>query len=263
MRKPSPCFKRAVANWDKLTEEQKQARHQERKNFIKALYQTAGCLLHSGAAKQALKAIKRCIPIDEKSNYISLVYKYFALGKIHFEMNHFQEARDSLLFASKCKINENDDFVYELLGRTYLALGNPSRALEIINKVPEKKRRAYYRWTEADILCAMKDFDRARSVLLQSQERDNRSRHKALVRLAKIDYATGNFAETMKHAADAGRFFQDKWGNRYYEAIFWEALGAYRSGNYNKAMELATELEAHNPRYPKLEMLMERLKAQG
>jgi len=263
IEKALPLFQRAVANWDSLTEEQQQARHQERKNFVKALYQTAGSLLHSGAAKQALKAMKRCIPIDEKTHYLSLVYKYFALGKIHFEMNNFQEARDALLFASKVKINENDDFVYELLGRTYLALGNPSRALEIINKVPEKRRRAYYRWTEADILCAMKDFARARSVLVQSQERDNRSRHKALLRLAKIDYMTGNFAESMKHAAMAGRFFQDKWGNRYYEAVFWEALGAYRSGDRGKAMELATELKAHNPHYPKLEMLLERLKAEG
>ena len=63
------------------------------------------------------------------------------------------------------------DFVYELLGRTYLAMGSPSRALEVINNIPEKSRRPYYRWTEADILCALNEFQKARVVLERSQER--------------------------------------------------------------------------------------------
>ena len=259
VEKGLPLFERAVSNWDALDEKQQQYRHQERKNFVKALYQNASCLLTQGAAKQSLNLTKRCIAVDEKSNYVSLVFKYFALGKVHFQMNQFSEARDALLFAAKCKTNENDDFVYELLGRTYLGLNIPSRALETINRVPEKKRRPYYRWTEADIYCALKQFDRAKAVLNKARERDNRSGHKALIRLAKIDYAMGNFSSSMKYAAEAGRFFEEKWGNRFYEGMFWEALGAYRAGEHEKALTLAMELKAHNPNYPKLDILLSRI----
>ena len=261
VEKALPLFERAVSNWDKLDEKQKQNRHQERKNFVKALYQLAASLLEKNNVKQSLNIIKRCLSADEKTNYMSLVYKYFALGKVNFYMNKLSDARDALVFATKCEINENNDFVYELLGRTYLAMSNPSRALDVINAVPEKKRRAYYRWTEADIYCALKDFDRARTVLKKAQERDNRSGHKALIRLARIEYITGNYVKSMTYAAEADRFFQEKWGNRFYEGVFWQALSAYRSGDREKALDLAMELKTHNPHYPKLDILLSRLES--
>jgi len=55
----------------------------------------------------------------------------------------------------------------------------------------------------------------------------------------------------MKCAVTAGRFFQEKWGNPFYEGLFWEALSTYRLGNKEKAMELAMELKTHSPHYRK------------
>ena len=257
--KAFPLFERAVSNWDRLDDKEKEARHQERKNFVKALYQLASCMLEMDMPAKALDAIKRCLAEDKKSNHMSLIFKYFALGKVYFQLNSFREARDALLFALQSGTGENDDFVCELLGRTYLALENPSKALEIINRIPEKRRRPYLRWTEADVLCAFKRLAQAKAVLKKAQERDSRSRHKTLIRLAKIEYSTGNFVEAMKCAGTAGRFFQQKWGNPFYEGLFWEALCAYRLGDKEKAMELAMELKTHSPHYPKLDLLIGRL----
>ncbi len=138
--KALPLFERAVSNWDRMDEKEKESRHQERKNFVKALYQLASCMLE---------------------------------------------------------------------------MDMPAKA----------------------------------------QERDSRSRHKTLIRLTKIEYSTGNFVGAMKCAAVAGRFFQEKWGNPYYKGMFWEALCAYRLGHKDRAMELAMELKAHSPHYPKLDLL--------
>ena len=226
---------------------------------MKSLYQLAAASLETGQHQKSLKTINRCLQEDEKSNYLSLVYKYFALGKIHFHLNNFCDARDALLFALQRKARENIDFVHELLARTYLAEGNAPLALETISRVPEKARRPYYRWTEADILCALKKFDQAKGVLLKTQERDNRSRHKALIRLARIAYITGSFPDVVKYAAAADTFFQEKWGNRFYQGLFWQALGSYRSGDREKAIDLAMELKAHNAHYPKLDILLSKL----
>jgi hypothetical protein len=46
-----PLLEKAVANWDLLNEEQKQTRHQEKKNFVKALYQLASAHLETGDAE--------------------------------------------------------------------------------------------------------------------------------------------------------------------------------------------------------------------
>jgi tetratricopeptide (TPR) repeat protein len=257
-----PLFQRAVANWDGLSEKDREAHHQERKNFVKSLFQSASCLIEMDVPEKALGAIKKCLAEDETSHHMAVLFKYFALGKVYFHLNRFQEARDALLFALQSGAGEPDDFVRELLGRTCLALREPERALEIVQKVPEGRRKPYVCWTEADILCALKRFDQARAVLVKAQQRDSRSRHKTLIRLAKIIYSTGDFVESAKCAAAACRFFQDNWGNPFFEGLFWQAVCAYRLGHKDKAKELALELKAHSPHYPKLDLLMNKLEAQ-
>jgi tetratricopeptide (TPR) repeat protein len=258
-----PLFQRAVANWDKLTAEEKQARHQERKNFVKALYQLAACLADGGRPLAALQELKRCLAEDEQSGHLSLVFKYFALGKVNYLLNRFPEARDALLFALRGKTEGPVDFVHELLARTYLALRDSAQALEAVSAVPEKKRRPYVRWTEADVLCALGDYDRGRAVLRQALERDQRSRHKTLLRLCKIDYLQGDFKTAFGSALEADRFFREKWGNPYGEGLFWQAVCAFKLGENEKARGLAEELKAFRPNHPKLDRLMARLSGMG
>ena len=131
-------------------------------------------------------------------------------------------------------------------------MDNLSRAWEMIDKVPVKARRPYYRWTEADILCAMKDFNRARTVLFQCQERDNRSRHKALIRLVRIEYINGNYQAALGHAEAASRFFQEKWGKPFDDGLFWQSVSQLRMGKLKEARVLAASLKSHHPRYEKL-----------
>lgn len=257
--KAIPLFETAVSNWDRLSKEEKEARHQERKNFVKSLYQLASCLLEAGSTGKAHELINRCITEDKESSYFAPTYKYFALGKVFFQMNRLKEARDALVFAANAGSNLPVDFVYELLARTYLALGLTEKALETINRVPEARRRPYCRWTESDIHCALKDFQKAKTVLAKAQERDPLSKHKTIIRLAKIEYVQGDFVSAMQLAEDAGRFFREKWGNLFYEGAFLQALCAYRLGKRETALELANEIKSHNRFYPKLDLLLKRL----
>ena len=259
--KALPLFERAVINWDSLEPAEKEARHQEKKNFIKALYQYAGALLEKGRIKLSLECIKRCLSEDEKTNYISLCFKYYALGKINFYTGMYNQAKDALLFALQCDANRPEDFVCELLARTYLALSNPNRALEIVKKVPEKLRRPYFRWTESDVWIALKDIGNAKKVLTECIDKDARSKHKTLIRLAKINYMLGDFSASLKSAEEAGRFFSEKWGNVLDDALFWQAVNSYRLGDLASALNHALELKAINSRYPKLRLLLEKLEA--
>ena len=257
--KALPLLRKAVSCWEILSADEQEKRHQERKNYVKALYRTAGVLLEKGDGMTALTTINRVLSEDEKSGYLSLVFKYFALGKVLFHLNRFDKARDALLFALRSGTGGNDDFVHELLSRTYLAMGNAERALEMIRKVPRNRRRPYCRWTEADVLCALKRYGEAEKALIESAERDTRSRHKSLMRLAKIAYAQNAFEEAMGHAAGADRFFREKWGNPFLEGLFWQAVCAYRMGRKAEALSLARELKELRSDYPKLDILLKRL----
>lgn len=253
----APLFEKAVTNWEQLSHEEREKRHQQKKNYVKALYQMASCRLEAGDPGQALSLIQRCLSEDETSGHLSLVFKYFALGKIHFNAGSFPEARDALLFAVKSgKAGQQPiDFVYELLARNYLAMAHPERALEFIQMVPEKARRPYVRWTEADAHCALAQYDKARQVLQKSLERDNRSRHKSLIKLARLEYGLANFEQVAKRAEQADQFFREKWGNPCLDGLFWASAAALRSGNKDRAIRLADELNAHAPYYPGLKKL--------
>lgn len=254
-----PLFQRAVANWEKLSEEERQVRHQERKNYIKALYQLAAVLAGDGKARAALAVLKRCLAEDNESGHLSLVFKYFALGKLHYLLNSFAEARDALLFALRCQKDTPVDFVHELLGRVYLGLREPEKALEAVRGVPERQRRPYVRWTEADVLCALGRLPEAKQVLARALERDNRSRHKTLVRLCRIEYLQGETRKALEHAAEADRFFREKWGNPCADGLFWQAACALKLGERESAVKLAEELRAFRPNHEMLGKLLGKL----
>lgn len=167
--KPGPGlekFEIACFNWERMTDEKRAERQQEKKNYVKSLYRSASLLLASGNGTKALERIAACLKQDEQTDYISLAFKYFALGKVQFCMDHYDQAQSTLLFALQSSTrNAPTDFIHELLARTYLALGKTDKAMETIGGVPEKFRRPYYRWTEADILCTAGQFETAKTIL--------------------------------------------------------------------------------------------------
>jgi tetratricopeptide (TPR) repeat protein len=251
-----PLLNQAVVNWESLSEQEQSRRHQEKKNYIKSLYRSASILLEAGEASKALERIQTCLKQDEKSGHVSLCFKYFALGKIHFCRDHYSQAKEALRFALQAREkNQPVDFVHELLARTCLALGRVDQAQQTIDQVPERLRRPYFRWTEADVLCAAGQFDRAVQVLTESSARDSRSKHVSLLRLAKICYSQGQYETGAAHAGKAVAFFSEKWGNPYYEGLFWQALCAFKAGRHQQARTLVEELEVHCPYFPKLDRL--------
>lgn len=262
-REALSLFRKAVDNWDALTEDEKKRRHQERKNWIKSLYNLASTMLELGQGRKALAVLQRCIEADDGTSYVSDIFKYFALGKIHYQLGRFKDAREALEASAALADRQPKDFVYELLARTELALGRPRNALQAIMKTPEKKRRAYYRWTEADVCCALGDYARARAVLNDCQERDNRSRHKALIRLARIEYRLGDYALALASAEQADGFFRERFGNPCADALFWKAVCLLRLGRIKEAGAQALELHQRNPNYPKLDRLLNHLDARA
>jgi hypothetical protein len=261
--KALPLFERAVKNWEALEATDKDRRHQEHKNYVKALFQKAAILLTRGECNKARLTLKGCLEQDERSNHLSRLHKYFALGKIEYQSNRLKEARDALLFAEKCAGRAPNDFVFEMLARVYIALGTPEKALAAVERIPEKQRRPYVRWTEADALCALQRYDRAKSVLERSLQRDRRSMHKGLVRMCRIDYLMGNYRSVMDCARKADLFYREQWTNPCADALFWLAAGALRAGKLNAACKAARELADFQPGYPKLDRLLTLVDSEG
>lgn len=254
-----PLFRTAVKNWDALNDKQKKARHQERKNAVKALYQWASCLLMLGNAKEALKVLSRCLEEDQASQYLSTVHKYFALGKVHFAAGNYEEAAKALDFAAVQADAADHDYVFELRARTALAHNKPQEAQKVLEKIPAGRRRPYVLWTEADILAAQGRLEQAKGVLKRAAEKDRRGRHKALVRLAKIAFRQNAPEECLKWAREANAFCRQTYQNPHDEALFWEAAALYRAGRHKEAWQTAGELTLLRPNFPHLRELKSRI----
>jgi tetratricopeptide (TPR) repeat protein len=247
-REGLPLFQQAIRNWDRLDASARETRHQERKNYVKSLYQAASASLHLGQADAAFELIQRCLTEDEASNHLHRLFKYFALGKVQFARGRYAEARDACRFALRCKEkHQNADFVQELLARSLLAMERVGDALAAVEAVPEHRRRPYIRWTEADILCVLGRVDDARRILVQSADRDRMSRHKTLILLARIEFWDGRFDRALQCAEVADRFFREKWGNPYIEGCFWQAMSALKLGRRAPAEKAARILETEFP----------------
>lgn len=258
-----PLFETAIRNWRAYSPEQQKARHQERKNYVKALYQAASCLLEARRPAQALETLLQCLREDEESEHFSAVHKYFALGKVHFEMGNLSLALRALEFAAGRANPEDDDFVFELLARLHLVQGTVEKAWEAVSRVPFKRRRPYLRWTEADVLIARGEWERARKVLMEAAERDRRGRHKALLRLARLEFRQDRFEPCLQCALEADRFFRSQFQNPCGDALFWQAAALLRLGRTAEAQLRAGELGDCLPHYPHLAKLRRLIQEAG
>jgi tetratricopeptide (TPR) repeat protein len=117
------------------------------------------------------------------------------------------------------------------------------------------------RWTEADVLAAQGDLDRACRVLREAAERDRRGAHKALIRLARVEFRRHNYEQALKAARQAGEFFQSHYRNAYFDGLFWEAAALVRLARHGEAQARVAELERLQPDYPNLGKLKQLLEA--
>ncbi len=259
--KALPLFETAVGNWRAYTDEQREARHQERKNHVKALYQLASCLLETGRARDALARLQECLAEDEVSGHLKPVHKFFALGKVHHALGDLAAALRALDAAAAHADPAEDDYVFELLARVHLAQGDLDRASQALGRIPPPRRRPYVRWTEADVLATRGDLDRACRILRETAERDRRGSHKALIRLARIEFRRHHYEQALKAARQASEFFRSHYQNAYFDGLFWEAAALLRLGRLSEARESAMELERLQPDYPNLGKLKRLLTA--
>lgn len=254
-----PLFQTAIKNWRSWSEAEQQTRHQEYKNYVKSLYHAASCLQES-RPREALKLLQACMAADQSKNFLSAVNKHFALGKIYFFMNDLEQARVALEAAVVLADPNNDDYVFELLGRVYLHSRNPEKAREVLNRVPGNRRRAYFRWTEADTLIALKQTVEARRLLVIAAEKDRRGKHKALMRLARLEYRDGNYQACLNNCRAANQFFQQTYQNPCDDALFWQTAALHKLGRGTDAQASLEELRIFRPGYPnlgRLEVLVE------
>jgi len=260
-KKAIPLFEQAIANWLRRDADQQRKGHQQRPKYIRSLYHLASCFLDSGQPKRSLKLLERLIEEDGTTDVMAPVFKHFAMGKVLHALGRFQEALQHLDTAAyRAASHQPLDFVFELAARCALRLEDTDRAAGYINKIPASNRRPYVSWTEADVLCAQHKMPKALEVLKKANSKDRRSRHKGLLRMARIHLRLGQWLEARECCREANMFFLHTYGNPCLEAKFWEAAACLRLKKYDEGLELLKDLEEDQFTYPNLARLKQALR---
>lgn len=248
-------LQKAVENWRKYSLETKKERHQEHKNYVKALYALASCSLKMDHPSRALTLIETCIEEDKGKDFVKPHHKGFAMGKVLFHLGRNIEAVRILDEAASLAGEDDNDFILELAARASLALRDPKRALAAIERIPPNRRRHYVRWTEADVLFTLGRKDQARAVLRKSADKDRRSKHRSLIRLAKMAFLERNYTEAASCAEESVRFHRETYGTPDADGLFWQAASCLRLGDIGMADTLTDELAAFRPGFPHIQRL--------
>ena len=243
-RKAIPLFEKAIGNWDLMDNEKRVEHHQERPKFIKSLYHLASCYLRRSLPSQSLKLLERLMKEDEATNFLSPLFKHFAMGKTLYRMGRYKDALDHLRTAAHAAAGGRPpDYVIELSAGCLLMMNETQKALSEINKIPLKNMRPYVRWRRADILSAMNRHHEALVTLEGALDRDGMSKHKTLLRMSRIYYSLSGYEKALGCAKKASIFFEKRYGNRLKDADFLEAVCMLGLGKCHAARLKLEDLE--------------------
>ena len=246
-----PLFEQAIAIWQGLDASEQARRHQERPKYVKSLYHLASCLLAAGRAADSLRRLHTLEAEDGERCFMHPLFRHFAFGKVLHALGRYKEALDRLETAAHAADpHQPTDFVWELAARCALRLGQVDRAQACIERVPRNRRRPYVQWTEADVLAARGRVNEALQVLRASAERDRRSPHVSLIRMARLLLGRRELEEALDAATRAVRFCEETWGNASREGRFWQAAALHLLGRNGEAVAIVTELEEAHFQYP-------------
>lgn len=260
-RQAIPLFEKAVANYEKLTREERENQHQQRPKYIRAMYHLASCFLKCSQPASSKILLEKLISEDQNRDLMSPLFKHFAYAKTLHALGENKDALAHLeTAAARASRNDNIDYVFELAGRCALISQQIERAGKYIERIPVNRRRPYICWTEADILAARGRYSQAVQILEKSAERDRRSRHKSMIRAARIFITMADYKKGMDAARQADMFCSNTYGNGSREAQFWLAACLYRLERYDEAENIVSELIRYNFSYPNLKRLAEFIK---
>ena len=250
-RQAIPMFEKAINNWDSLTNDEKGKRHYERPKFIKSLYHLASCCVKLSLPSKSLNLLKRLIKEDEASNFIKPVFKFFALGKTYFALNRFEEALDYLRTAAAASEGGRPpDYIIELTAGCLLMLKQPEKALAEIDRISLRYMRPYVRWRRSDILVSLGRYEEALKTLEGALDKDGISRHKTLLRMARINYRLGSFSKALSDAKRAASFYKQRYLNELHEALFLQSLCYIGMQRIDRARHILEDLARQGFAYP-------------
>ncbi len=248
-RKAVPLFLKAIDNWKQMNEEAQEARHKDRKNYIKALYHLAKSYIRLGDGEKAFDAIEECIREDEGSDYEEPVHKFYTAGKALLTAGDCTEAIKYLRVAANKKSSRPKDYIFEAIGRCCMHLKEYDQAAEWIERIPEKYRKPHMKRLYGSALGMLGKFDRARNQFREALRKDRQGRHKTLLSWGHLLMRRNEYAGALEKFEKANEERRKVYGDEYADALYYIGRCYAEQSNTEKAIEMFKKALSLDPRH--------------
>ncbi|MGQ9654483.1 MAG: tetratricopeptide repeat protein [Thermodesulfobacteriota bacterium] len=247
--KACPLFEAALANWESLSGEERDRRHKDHKNYIKALYHLAKARMRLGRYVEAEQAARKCMEEDRETDYEEPVHKFYLLGRILLEAGREEEALGHLKNAAHMRTKRPKDYVYHTLAVCLVRLERWDEALEWLTKVPPRYMKPHMKRLAGWIHYRIGHPEQAGSLLDEALREDTRGCHLTLVVMGRIFQDLGNWEQAIECFRKANQFKRKEFLTDHDEALFGEGQCLLRMGDREGAAEVFRRVLMTNERH--------------
>ncbi len=247
--KACPLFEAAVANWESLSREERDRRHKDHKNYIKALYHLAKARMRLGRYAEAEQAARKCMEEDRETDHEEPVHKFYLLGRILLEAGREEEAVAHLKNAAHMRTKRPKDYVYYTLAVCLVRLERWDEALEWLAKVPPRYMKPHMKRLAGWIHYRTGHPEQAGSLLDEALREDSKGCHLTLVVMGRIFQDLGNWEQALQCFRKANQFKRKEFLNDHQEALFGEGQCLLRMGDREGAAEAFRKVLVLNDRH--------------
>lgn len=236
-QKACPFFEKAVANWECLTREDRERRHKDHKNYIKALYHLAKARMRLGRYAEAEEAARRCIEKDRDTDHEEPVHKFYLLGRILLEAGREEEALGHLKNAAHMRTKRPKDYIYHTLAVCLVRLERWEEALEWLEKIPPRFLKPHMKRLAGWIHYRLGHPDMAGSLLDQALKEDKKGCHLTLAVMGRIFEDLENWEQALNCFRKANEFKRKEFLADHEEALLGEGRCLLKLGDKAAAAE--------------------------
>ncbi|GAB4380754.1 MAG: hypothetical protein Kow0042_31020 [Calditrichia bacterium] len=231
-------LQRALSLYESHTDEDWQRRNA--KNYVKSMFLLGKAFLITSQPEEALICFQNVLRLDER-NYIKPEFKLYEIGKTLGELQQYAKAIATLKRALNPRFPQ--PYILDRLGRVYHKAGKYSEALQTYNQAVNIRQLPFILFNRAETLLALGQTAEAIADLHAALKRDNKGKHKILLRLAQISQDQNRLEEAAHYCRQAMRWKWEVYQAHYAEAHYLLSQILLQQGNKEEAeKELQTAL---------------------
>lgn len=245
------AFLGAIDSYRKMSDEERERRHDLRKYVAKSLYAGGRSALRLGRPRLARKLSFECIRFDGDTDHVEPVFKLALAGKVCLATGELDHAERALRMALDAEGPPRRDWLYGLLAGVELGRGDGAAAVRWIETHVRPERRSPALWRRlGDAHRVAGDVEKALAAWESALRRDRTGKHLTFTRIGEAHLERGAWRRAEKAFRKAIEFRRRRYLSDHAPALLGLERALRERGRREEAVAVRKQLAKVRPAEP-------------